>query len=154
MLEATKPSAQQEKKVYFAHPINTYHTTLEEECLEFIRGTFREYAIVNPSDESHRVIVSEMKRHDPNANVMGYFEDLVIACDIILVLPFLDGKWGAGVYREAEIAIEHNKEVWHIDPRTKFVSLITKLFPSDALSIEETRVRVYNLPDRTIRPYA
>ncbi len=153
MQGAIKPYVGQEKKIYFAHPINTYHTALEDECLEFIRGTFHEHAIVNPSDESHRSIVSEMKRHDPNANVMGYFEKLVISCDIVLVLPFPDGKWGAGVYREAEIALERHKEVWNIEPRTKFISLVTRLFPGDALSVEETRARVYNLPERTIRPY-
>ncbi len=144
------PSA---RKVYFAHPINTYHTPLEDELIELIHGTFIGYTVVNPSDPSHSVVVSEMKRDDPSANVMGYFEGLVVTCHSVLVLPFPDGRWGAGVYREAEVALACKREVWVLDYKTKIISPVTRLFSDDALSIEETRMRVYNTPERTIRPY-
>ena len=141
------------RKVYFAHPINTYHTPLEEELLALIRKNFMGYEIINPSDAAHAVVVSEMKRDDPNANVMAYFEGLVMPCHSLLVLPFPDGRWGAGVYREAEVAIEHKLELWIIDYETRIIAPVTRLYAEDALSIEETKARVYNLPLRTIRPY-
>ncbi len=138
--------------LYFAHPINTYHTPLEAELLKRISRKFRHATVLNPGDATHEEVVREMKKSDPTANVMGYFVGLVHSCNALVALPFLDGMWGAGVHKEAMIAHERGLTVWEIDPVTKKISHVS-IPPADkVLSIEETRNRVY-FPDRSLRPY-
>lgn len=141
------------RTVYFAHPVNTYYGPVEEEFLELIRQKFMGYRIINPSDPVHKAVVDKMKEKNPNANVMPYFTGLVSPCYAVAVLPFPDGMWSAGVYGEAEIAFANKKEVWVFDFHTKQLSFVNRLDPAKKLSVEETRARVYNLPERTIRPY-
>lgn len=148
-----KPPLSPARKIYFAHPINTYHTAIEEEFLGLIRQKFMGYSIVNPSDSAHKIVVDTLKKNNPDANVMAYFRGLVSPCYAVAVLPFPDGMWGAGVWSEAEIALAHKKEVWVFDYHSKTLAFLNRLEHDYALSIEETKARVYNLPERTIRPY-
>jgi hypothetical protein len=137
------------KLLYFAHPINTYGTALEEACLALIRERFPDYEIINPSDQVHKDKVDEMRRENPGVNVMPYFLSLAELCQIAVVLPFGDGMWGAGVCDEAERVRSKGWFVWVIDPATcKFADI-----PMKRLSVDETRARVRN-PDGTIKPYA
>ena len=138
--------------LYFAHPINTYHTPLEAELLKRISRKFRHATVLNPGDTTHEEAVREMKKSDPMANVMRYFVGLVHSCNALVALPFLDGMWGAGVYKEALVAQERGLTVWQIDPTTKKIARLGLLPADRVLSIEETRSRVY-LPDRSLRPY-
>ncbi len=142
------------RTVYFAHPINTYGTPLERTLLELIAQKWRGDTIINPGDAEHEKVCKKIKEHDPNANVMGYFTELVKKCDEVVVLPFPDGKWGKGVYAEAEAVLDLNagKYVWAIDPVTHVIRFVPELKPALCLSVEETRARIRN-PDRTVRPY-
>ena len=139
--------------VYFAHPINTYGTPLEVELQRKISRKFRHATVINPGDATHEEVVREMKKSDPTTNVMGYFVGLVHSCNALVALPFLDGMWGAGVFKEALIAHERGLTVWEIDPITKKISKRSSLPTDKMLSIEETRSRVY-FPDRSLRAYA
>lgn len=154
----------QKRTIYFAHPINTYAingSPIEEVLLAHIANKWKGDTIINPGDAKHEAVCKKIKEHDPNANVMGYFTELVKTCDEVVVLPFLDGKWGKGVYAEAEAVLDlkKGKYVWVFDHNTLFgkdaptIKFVPKLDPALCLSVEETRARIRN-PDRTIRPYA
>lgn len=144
-----------QKLIYFAHPINTYKTSLEQKLLNLLAARWKDDIIVNPADRKHEVVVQKLKENNPDANVMGYFVDLVKSCDAVVVLPFGDGKWGAGVYKEAEavLNLQNGKWVWVIDPITYDIRFVPKLNPKLCLSVEETRSRVRN-PDKSIRQYS
>ena len=141
------------RKIYFAHPVNTYYTPIEEEFLELIRQKFMGYTIINPSDPAHRLVVDKLKRDKSDTNVLAYLRGLILPCYAVAVLPFPDGMWCADEWSEAEIALAHKKEVWVFDFYSKTLAFLNRLEHDYALSIEETKVRTYNLPERTIRPY-
>lgn len=141
-------------RVYFAHPVNTYDTPLEQLLLSHIALKWNGDTIVNPSDGIHKVAVARIKATDPNANVMGYFTDLVKSCNEVVVLPFKDGKWGAGVYKEVEAVLDFDVRIWVIDPHTFVIKGVHVLDPALCLSVEETRARVYQNEKRDIRPYS
>lgn len=144
------------KKLYFAHPINTYGTPLEQRCLALISSVFPNHAIVNPSDQIHKDKVAELRKNDPKVNVMPYFKQTVAMCDELVALPFGDGMWGADVYEEAEV-IEAKGEpfcrTWGIDPSRLTLYSVDQLDEEKKLSIDETRARIRN-PDGTTKPYA
>ncbi len=148
------------KKLYFAHPINTYGTPLERELLVHITDQFPDYEIVNPSDQIHKDEVARLKKDDPKANVMPYFIALVESCQVAVVLPFGDGMWGAGVWAEANQIYQQGGDVWvildhrnykmvNIPPQSQGSSFV----PRARLTVEETRARIRN-PDGTSKPYA
>lgn len=147
------------KKLYFAHPINTYGTPLERELLARIADRFPGYEIVNPSDQIHKDEVARLKKDDPKANVMPYFITLVGSCQVGVVLPFRDGMWGAGVWAEADQIYQNGGEVWVIDPGNYEVMNIppesqgASFVPRVRLTVEETRARIRN-PDGTSKAYA
>lgn len=136
------------KKLYFAHPINTYGTDLERDLLVAITFKFPDHEIVNPSDQIHKDMVAKMRADDPRANVMPYFIELVESCNDAVVLPFGDGRWGAGVWAEADQIHWKGGSVWVINPTNHFVTYVSKV----RLSVEETRARIRN-PDGTTKPY-
>jgi len=142
-------------RVYFAHPINTYGTPLERTILGILTLKWRGDTIVNPGSDEHRAVVDEMRRIDPSVNVMGYFTELVKACNEVVVLPFIDGMWGAGVYKEAETVLDltNGRYVWVINPTTHVIRFVPRLKESLRLTVEETRSRI-RLPDGSPRPYA
>lgn len=142
------------KRLYFAHPINSYGTPLEQALLAVLAVAFSGYDIVNPAD--HEAVVQTMKAKDPKVNVMPYFLQLALSCDELVVLPFPDGKWGAGVFDEAGVFLDpsHGRLVWKISPhRPHHLDFVHQIDPAWKLSVEETRARV-RFPDGTTRPYA
>lgn len=141
------------KKLYFAHPINTYGTLLERELLNLIAEKWPEHDILNPSDKVHQDFVAVIKKFDPDANVMPHFESLAASCDALVALPFGDGKWGARVWAEAEKMLEKGGFVWVIHPASRKVTFVSRVPTERKLSVEETRSRIRNT-DGTTKPYA
>ena len=139
-------------KLYFAHPINTYGTPIEAACLLLIAELFPDFEVVNPSDQIHLDKVAELRKADPSANVMPYFVDLVDTCDDVIVLPFGDGKWGAGVWAEAERIDRRGGAVWVINLKSNTVTLEFSDLAEFRLTVEETRARIRH-PDGTTREY-
>ncbi len=141
-------------RVYFAHPVNSYNTELERAILTHIHDRWPGKELINPSDQVHRDHVARLKASDPEANVMSYFLALAQSCDVVVALPFPDGKFGAGVFQEAfAVFSQRGKYVFGANPHTRKLYRISALSPTLALSVEETRKRVY-FTDRTIRPFA
>lgn len=121
-------------EVYFGHPINTYNTELESKLLKKIEEYFSpDWEIENPNQKHHQ---EGYKKHG-----MGYYLEKVLSkCKAGIFLPFRDGKWGAGVFKEAERLSELNCPIFMINP----AGFIQKIDIKNAkvLTIEETRVRI------------
>jgi hypothetical protein len=139
--------------IYVAHPINTYETPIEDRLIAQIRLKWYKHPIVNPGSPQHQEVVARLKAENPTTNVMEYFVQLASQSEILVALPFPDGKWGRGVYKEAEAVFRQKGHyVWVAHPSTLRISRVNALTAHVALSVEETRNRVY-FPDRTLRPY-
>lgn len=140
--------------LYFAHPVNTYDTPLETRLLDRFAFWFPKSDIVNPNAPKHQRRVSDIRKDDPKANVMEYFKEVAKECDGVIILPFGDGKIGAGIYAEAEVISAKGGIIWVVDPGHLGIHMKKALDPSLALSVEETRARVYMSGiTRSIRPY-
>ncbi len=129
------------KTIYFGHPVNTYGTELESELLAVIRECFPGNEIENPNQKKHQDGYKEWK--EKTGNGMDYFYKKVLpACQIGIFLPFRDGKWGAGVYKEAKKMSETGCPIFRIS-NEGLISLvkIEDIAPL-SISIEETRARV------------
>lgn len=130
--------------VYFAHPINTYGSDTESECLSLISNAFPNNAILNPSDAHIVDAFDDYKETHPHT-YMEFFAKLVNRCTIIVFLPFRDGMIGAGVWYEIQ---EHVKQwgdyqIWCVDPFNETIYQVSEsVVTSRKLSVEETRKRI------------
>lgn len=150
----TQSEQQRRRLLYFAHPINTYNTPLETRLLDRFSFWFPNADIVNPNAQKHQRRVSDIKKDDPKANVMEYFKEVAKECDGVIILPFGDGKIGAGIYAEAEVISAKGGIIWVVDTNPLSIHMEKALNPALALTVEDTRARVYlsNI-SRAIRPY-
>lgn len=141
-------------KVYFGHPINTYGTELEKRLLETIGNFFK---ALSPKNPDLWIIENPNQRHhqegcriwrEKTGNGMNYFFKCVLPeCDAGIFLPFRDGKWGAGIFGEAEWLVKHGCPIWEITHDGKIRKLeclydIQVLCNTQVLSVEETRKRI------------
>lgn len=127
-------------KLYFGHPVSTYNTSKESELLDIIRGEFSEHTIVNPNSGTHSLKYSEYKQKFGNG-MLYYFNEVLPQIDTGVFLPFNDGMFGAGVYKEAEFLYHMQREVFEID----YQGDLQKFEPNSTreLSVEKTRKRIY-----------
>ena len=148
-------TTQTEKRrlLYFAHPVNTYNTPLESKLLDRFAFWFPQSEILNPNAPKHQRRVNDMRKDDPNVNVMEYFKSVASDCDGVIILPFGDGKIGAGIYAEAEVISAKGGIIWMVYPKLMTPCMVPSLDPTLRLTVEETRERVYLNSKRTIRPY-
>jgi hypothetical protein len=78
-----------DRLIYFAHPINTYNTDIENEAMAIIKSSLN-YVILNPNKQEHQDAYAKQG--------MQYFLDLVTTCVALIAMPFPDGKYGHGVW--------------------------------------------------------
>ena len=118
-------------KIYFAHPVSDYNTSKEQEDLAVIQAKFPDAEILNPNGADHEQAYKEQG--------MVYFENLARTCDAIVCVPFKDGEWGMGVWREAEAMAKKQGLTYVL-----FKGEITPVDFKDIrpLSINETRRRI------------
>ncbi len=123
------------KKVYFAHPINTYDTILEKFALENFSVNHPNWEIVNPNAPEHQ--------EGYKNGGMEYFKQVVLNCDKLVAIGFGDNSIGAGIAKEMNWMREKNGDVY-------FISLFTELdemvVPCEnqfkVLSVDETRAKL------------
>lgn len=127
--------------VYFAHPINTYKTEIEINCLQLIKDKFGDN-IMNPSDDLIQKHLQEYRQEYPN-DYMVYFKDLLNECDAIVYLPFRDGMIGAGVWYECKVMNDKGGALYVIDLENNVILDIDfGTVDSKKLTVEETRIRI------------
>ena len=127
------------KKIYFGHPINTYDTELESRLLQIIAGKFPEWEIENPNQEHHQLGYKAWREEIGNG-MSYFFEKVLPECQAGIFLPFRDGKWGAGIYGEAQFLEDAGFSVYEIT-HGGIIELV-KLKRVGSLTIEETRLRI------------
>jgi len=127
------------RKLYFGHPINVYGTELEKRLLDRITGAFPEWDIENPNQPSHEAGYQTWKKERGNG-MEYYFQVVLPACGGGIFLPFRDGKWGAGVFGEAQAIARQGGPVWEITHRG-IISTV-ELREVRVLSVEDTRSRI------------
>ena len=126
--------------IYFAHPVNTYNTELETELLDIIAEHFPDYDIENPNQKKHEEGYQAFKR-DHGSGMEYYFTQVLPNMDAGIFLPFEDGMFGAGVYKEAQWLQDHGKPLYEINSAGTITDLV--LSEERKLSVQETRSRVY-----------
>ncbi|MDX1535387.1 MAG: hypothetical protein R3346_01315 [Candidatus Spechtbacterales bacterium] len=126
--------------VYFAHPINTYDTPLEEEMLDLIREKLPDWEIENPNKPEHEEGYQRYKRETGNG--MAYFtKEVLPKCSVAVFLAFRDRKIPAGVVKEILFFLERGKMVYQVTPEGHFFSNLS-VSQDDILSVSETRARL------------
>jgi hypothetical protein len=129
-------------KLYFAHPMCTYNTIIEEFYLEMLTINYGEdYEIVNPNQKIHQDACDLL-----GDNSMSYFEGLTKSCDALVAMSFPDKTLGAGIAKEIEWMWEKNGDIW-IHSISAFVSPILLYKKNDfdvftVLTREETRAKM------------
>lgn len=123
-------------RIYFAHPTSDYGTKRELECLNRIKESFPGAEILNPNQRTHNELYL--------AQGMAYFERLVLECNLVVAVPFPNGEWGMGVFREAEVVSRNGGKVYELNHTLKEVD-IKDIRP---LSINETRKRTREEKER------
>lgn len=137
------------KRLYFGHPINIYNTKLEDQLLRQISEAFPDWEIENPNQKYHQ----EGYQHweETTSNGMDYFMNEVLPnCHGGVFLPFRDGAWGAGVFKEAKFCAEHEYAIWKINIDGTIANL--NLLTIQPLTIKETISRIETTSGETI-PY-
>lgn len=88
------------RKIYYAHFIGIYNTHQEKRDINLLKTLFPEDEIINPNQFVHQENSKKLEKP------MVYFENLVKSCDIIAFRGCVNGKIGAGVFKEIEVANE------------------------------------------------
>ena len=138
-----------QKRLYFGHPINVYHTELERFLLEKIAEEFPDWEIENPNQPRHDAGYQEWQ--EKTGRGMNYFFEVVLPeCRGGVFLPFRDGAWGMGVFGEAEFLRDRGFPLWHVTVDGTILP-IANLDEVSVLSVAETRLRIRT--DKGIKPY-
>ena len=128
--------AQTKKRVYFAHPKNTFNTILEKFALEHFSQWDDEIEIVNPNSPEHQ--------EGYEREGMDYFKAVVQSCDELYAIGFGDNSIGAGIAKEMAWMKEIGGTVVLLPFFTEFQELVmsTPEAQFGVLSVEETRAKL------------
>jgi hypothetical protein len=131
---------EQRERIYFGHPINFYNTPKEAELVRKIQERFPNCDVISPHLPVHKEGYQRYKLEKGNG--MLYFETEVLpAMDAGVFLPFEDGKFGAGVFREMKFLRERIRPIFGIS--LEGFLWVIDINSAEALTVEETRKRVY-----------
>lgn len=122
------------KKLYFAHPVNTYNKPIEQKALEILASEFPDCEVVNPNAPEHE---ESYKKEG-----MEYFARMVRSTQAMAILPFDDGSIGAGIAKEALESLVQGSPVFYLSPPNLEVRKLEGLSGLVVLTIEQTRARL------------
>lgn len=138
--------------MYFAHPINTYDTKLEEDLLHLMSSASSVVVIENPNQQKHQDGYARWRAsHD---NGMLYFtEEVLPGCTSCTFLAFRDGMIPAGVAKEVQWFLDRGMPVQEISSFGITTTIVRRMLASERiLSVSETRARIRDADGNTI-PY-
>ncbi len=101
------------KKIYFGHTVDLYNTPKEGELIAAIERALPQYAVENPNQPVHEEGYQTAKR-ETGKGMSYYFEKVLPKMDAGVFQPFADGKFGAGVFGEAEFLHEQGRPIYEI----------------------------------------
>jgi len=129
-------------KIYFGRPVNLYDTPLEKKIIRKIQAVFSQYTLEDPHQQVHQEGYARCKAEREDKDGMFYFLfEVIPKMSAGIFVPFEDGNFGSGVYREAEQLRKYTNQVFEINLEGIISALI--LDPERKLSVEATRERVY-----------
>jgi len=135
------------KRLYFGHPINVYSTALEAALLARIAAAFPDWEVENPNQKKHDEGYERYKRE--TGRPMDYYTiEVLPSCHGGVFLPFRDGAWGAGVYKEAEAIAARGCPIWTITADGDVRA--TDLAKVRVLTVPETRERIRDAAGRPL----
>ena len=86
------------KKIYYAHPINSYDSKIEEEDIKTLSQLG--FEVFNPN-QKHIALGYKKSNHD-----MNYFKQFILSCDALAIRTTPGGHITSGVGTEADYAIK------------------------------------------------
>lgn len=89
-------------KCYYAHPMYTYGSTIEQKDLELLNAL--NFEIVNPNCPEVQIGLKDYIELNGVAKTMEYFADLVSECDMVAFRALPDGRLLSGVAFEVQHA--------------------------------------------------
>ncbi len=114
--------------IYYAHFSGIYNTKQEERDIETIKKLFPEATIINPNKPEHQ------EGYKVSGLGMDYFFNLVRESDALVFRGCVNGKIGAGVWGEIQIAQEKGIPVIELPS-----------FLDRQMSVDETRLMLKEL---------
>lgn len=140
-------------KIYFAHPITTYGTQVEQDVLDAIkRWVGADTEVVNPNQlvhqENYRSLFVDV---DTRARAFEYFLYLARQCNFCVFLPFEDRLIGSGVAAEIQTFFDRfgtEARVYEWIPVDNHFRMRHQDYfatPGRVLTVEETRKRINQL---------
>jgi hypothetical protein len=142
--------------LYLGRPINLFNTSEDGALLKAIAEFFPEYQIEDPAQQKHAegyARYKALKGQEYNGRIVQsgmdyYFQELLPSMDGGAFVPFRDGKFGKGVFGEAEFLANSGKESYVVDFDWKNLELkgLRCFDPRDTfrcLTVEQTQARVY-----------
>ena len=115
-------------KIYYAHFSGIYNTKQESRDMETIQKIFPDAIIINPNKKEHQ------EGYKSSGLGMDYFLNLVRECDILVFRGCVNGKIGAGVYKEIMAAQEEGMPVIELPS-----------YLGREMSVDETRLMLTEL---------
>lgn len=122
-------------KIYYAHFSGIYNSLQEERDMDLLKALFPNAEIINPNSKEIQEKCRQLKEEGKNA--MDMFLDIVRTCSLVAFRGCVNGKIGAGVWKEVMIAKENNIPVIELPG-----------FIGRELSVDETRQMLIELGKR------
>lgn len=127
------PQMRERTRVYFAHPMIDYDSTLETSAIAAILQELGpEVEVVNPNHPDHERAYKE--RGD-----FSYWTELAASCGVVVYMAMPCGWIGSGVWKEVDSALRAGRRVYEVYRETRNLLRVEYLDPGRCLSIEETR---------------
>lgn len=104
------------RRIYLAHPKETYFTEVEMDGLNKIKELYPEYEIINPRD----IPIAEEDMNPKNyaefmRQMQKYYFPVIETCDLVMVIKTKNGKISPGVQKEIPFAELKNIPVEYLD---------------------------------------
>lgn len=138
------------QRIYFGHPISFYDIPKEDELVKCLEREFPSLAVENPNQPQHQAGYKRFQE-TKGRGMLYFFEEVLPAMAAGAFLTFEDGKFGAGVWGEAEFLHQQGKPIYEMNIEGRIATMTLDV--SRMLSVDETRSRVYD-KDRKIIKYA
>lgn len=128
------------KRIYFGHPVASFNTKEERHLIRRIREAFPDYDLENPNQPHHRERC-EIYRAKTGKVLDYFFTEVLPHMDAGIFVPFSDGKWGIGVFKEAQFMANAGKQIYEISLEGIITNMV--LDETKVLSLEETKARLH-----------
>ena len=129
-------------RIYFGRPVSLYDTPTEKKLMKRIQGCFSPYKLEDPNQKIHQEGYARCKAERPDKDGMPYFlYEVIPKMSAGIFVPFSDGMFGTGVFREAKELWQYTYHIYEIG--LDGIIKAADLNPARMLSVEETRKRVH-----------